>query len=373
MNLHALLAITLLASLALPSQVVAASIRFDLLPAGQRAFPVSLIFEGELLQPPRAIERATAAKADHSSPETVMSAMLKATYDGDTNAYNSLYIEGEQDGSLADGSKGESVKAAATAKLHFGDFVILVCELKNTDGSELKSSDGINKFPFVFRKLGEEFFLTDALSGTNTAYQLFESSFLFGPKPILVPNKPSASSNLVAEVIFAPSRARLPPPVTVQFEGKVFNPPLRVTNTVTKANQNLATPEAAWAAIYSAAKDADFDWYLSLVAPDERESVGDSGVPLQKMLQDELPQLSGNLALRPPPDLIKMVRYGDYAILLLRAAHGPAEKTDWLVVKKHDAEWLLSDKLRNGHAVLGYFLGQTEEVSYGYQKVLPSL
>lgn len=82
MNMHAplaklLVAITMLVFLALPSQVVAAAIRFDFLPEGQRTFPVSLIFEGELLQPPRAIERATATKADHSSPEAVMASMLK--------------------------------------------------------------------------------------------------------------------------------------------------------------------------------------------------------------------------------------------------------------------------------------------------------
>ena len=367
MNMRALLpkltvAIPLLVSLS--SQVVAAPVRFDFLPEGQRAFPVSVIFEGELFQPPRAIERAT-AKADHSSPEAVMAAMLKAGYDGDANAYNSLYVAGEQGSSLAAGSKGESVKAEASAKLYFGDFVILVCEFK--------SSDGIDQHPFVFRKQGGKFFLTDALSNTNTAYQLFEGSFLFGPKPVFVPNKPSGSSNVVSEVVVAPNRPQLPRSVTVQFEGQFFNPGLRFTNTVVRGKQNLTTPEAALAAIYSAAKAADFDWYLSLVAPEERESASDLNVPLRKMLQDELPQLGSKLALQPPPNLIKVVRYGDYAILLLRDAATPPEKIDWLVLKRNGTDWQLSDKLRSGDPVLGYFLGKTEMFSYGYQKVLPAL
>jgi len=290
--------------------------------------------------------------------------MIKAGYDGDTNAYNSLYVAGERSSFLANGSKGESVKVAATAKLSFGGLVILLCEVK--------SSGGATQQPMAFRQVGGKFFLTDALLNTNAAYQLFAGSFLFGQKPILVPNKPSVSSNLMEEVVFAPSGPQLPPQVTVQFEGKVFNPSLRFTNTVTKGNQNLATPEAALAAVYSAAKTADFDCYLSLVTPEERESVSDFGVPLRKKLKDELPKLSDKLALQPASSLIKVVRYGDYAILLLRAADPLSQKTDWLVLKKSGANWLLSDKLRSGDAVLGYFLGKTGMFSYAYQKILPA-
>ena len=355
---------TLLLFLALPSLVFAAPVRFDIYPEGQRTFPVSLVFEGEILQPPKLIERAASGKADHSSPEAVLASMLKAAFDGDTNAYNSLYVAAEQSSSLANDSKGESVKVTATTKLSFGGFVILVCEMK--------SSDGVDQHPFTFRKQGEKFFLTDTLSHTNTAYQLFENSFLSGQKPVLVANKPSASSNLVEEAVFASHRTQLPPPVTVRFEGKVFNPPLRFTNTVTRTNQNLKTPEGALAAVYGAAKVADLDWYLSLVAPDERESTSSSGVPLRKMLKDELPRLSRTLAPQPAQGLIRVVRYGDYAILLLRAAEASAQEPDWLVLKQVGTDWLLSDKLRDGEAVLGYVLGQIETVSYGYQKVLPA-
>ena len=355
---------TLLLFLALPSLVFAAPVRFDIFPEGRRTFPVSLVFEGEIFQPLKAIERAGSGKADHSSPEAVLAAMLKAAFDGDTNAYNSLYIQTEQGSSLADGSKGESVKVTGTAKLSFGGFTILVCEMK--------SSDGIAQHPFVFRKQDEKFFLTDALSNTNTAYELFQGSFLLGQKPVLV-SKPPATSKMVEEAVFAPGKLRLPPPVTVQFEGNVLHPPLRFTNTVSREKQNLATPEAALAAVYGAAKAADVDWYLSLVAPDERESASDFGVPLRKMLQDGLPPLARQLALQLPPDLIKVVRYGDYAILLLRGANASAPEPDWLVLKKVGADWLLSDKLRNGDAVLGYFLGKTVMFGYAYQKVLPAL
>ena len=355
---------TLLLFLALSSHVVAAPVRFDIFPEGQRTFPVSLVFEGKILQPPKAIERASSGQADHSSPEAVLASMLKSAYDGDTNAYNSLYVAAEQGSSLADGSKGESVNVTATAKLSFGGFAILVCEMK--------SSDGVQQHPFVFRKQGEKFFLTDALSNTNTAYELFHGSYLFGQKPLLVA-KQSAASKLVEEVIYAPGKLRTPPPVTVQFEGQIFHAPLRFTNAVSRDKQRLDTPEAALAAVYGAAKAGNVDWYLSLVAPDERESASDFGVPLRKMLHDGLPQLTRKLALQPPPDLIKTVRYGDYAILLLRGANASAPEPDWLVLKKVGADWLLSDKLRNGDAVLGYFLGKTEMFGYAYQKVLPAL
>jgi hypothetical protein len=356
--------ITLLLFWALASQVIAAPVRFDIFPEGQRAFPVSLIFEGEVLQPPKAIERAPSGKADHSSPETVLAAMLKAVFDEDTNAYNSLYVTTEQTSSLAKGSKGHSMKVAAAAKLAFGEFTILVCEIQSPKGGAL--------FPMVFRKAGEKFFLTDALSNTNTAYELFRGAFLFGEKPVLVA-KPPVTSKRFEETVFAPGKLRTPPPITVQFEGQVFHTPLRFTNAVTREKQSLASPEAALAAVYSATKATDVDWYMSLVAPDERESASDFGVPLRKMLQDRLPQLASKLALQPPPDLIKVVRYGDYAILLLRAADAATPAPDWLVLKKVGADWLLSDKLRNGDAVLGYFLGKTEMFGYGYQKVLPTL
>jgi hypothetical protein len=346
---------------ALLSPVVAAHVRYDFFPEGQRSFPVSLVFEGEIIQPPKVIERAPMGKSDQSSPEAVAASMLKAAFDGDTNAYNSLYITAEQSSYLADGSKGEVVQMASAAKLYYGGFTILVCEVK--------SPGGAGQYPMVFRKVGEKFFLTDALSNTNTAYELFRNS-LSAQKTVSVANKSPASSNVIEETVFAPNKPQLPPAVKVQLEGRNFAPPLPCTNTVTAPTQSLGTPEGALTAIYSAVKAADAEWYLSLVAPDERESASDLGVPLRKILKDELPQLSRNL--QSPRKLSRAVRYGDYMILLLRATDASSQP-DWLVLKRSGPDWLLSDKLRGGDPVLNYLLGKIETHSYAYQKVLPAL
>ncbi len=342
------------------SPVVAAHVRYDFFPEGHRSFPASLVFEGEIIQQPKVIERAPLGKSDQSSPEAVAASMLKAAFDGDTNAYNSLYIAAEQSSSLADGSKGESVQLAATAKLYFGGFTILVCEVK--------SSGGAGQYPMVFQKVGEKFFLTDVLSNTNTAYELFRNS-LSAQKTVSVANKSSASSNVIEETVFAPNKPQLPPAVKVQLEGRDFAPPLPCTNIVTASTQNLRTPEGTLTAIYNAVKAADAEWYLSLVAPDERDSASDLGVPLRTMLKDKLPQLSRNL--QSPRKLSRAVRYGNYTILLFRTTDA-SSRPDWLVLKQSGSEWLLSDKLRGGDPVLNYLLGEIETHSYAYQKVLPT-
>jgi hypothetical protein len=345
--------------------VLSALVRYDFFPEGQRTCPVSLIFEGQFLKPPQTIERASSKKVDRSTPETVMASMLRAAYDGDTDAYNLLYAPGERTSSLAQDSKGKLVKATAKEKLQFGEFTIMVCEVQSPEGS--------GSHPQVFRQTKGEYFLTDAISNTNAAYELFRTFFLSRQNPTSVDVIDAVSAtNLVRETFFAPGRRDVSSPVVVQYQGKVFNAPLALTNAVTQANQDLSTPEGALIAVYAAARAADFDWYLSLIAPDERDSANGAGVPLQKVLKKDLPNLARTLASNAPRSLVKVLHCGDFAIALTSAADAKAGSAiDWLALRKINGRWLLSDKLRNGEPILSYALGKIETISYFYQKILP--
>lgn len=331
-----------------------------------QVLPLTLICDGRVFDPSYNI-CLTNRWLDRSSAESLIANYCTATADHNTALFNSLYATNEQTTTLEADPNDHLDWMALKVTINYGSYTIAILQgsANNQLGSEC----------IAMKRIGISFYLTDALI-KDRAYN-FLKNIIQEPslnyKEVL---NPGAETTNVVRYIYYPFTNNVEqPPMVVEWRGKKYDrsQPLQFQN-LASTNEMLATPEMADEAVYAAASKTNFDWYCSLIRPDELSVPFKTVLGVSETIKDNVAKNLNRAGQRIQFEgeifISSVVYYSNYAFVTTESLTGDQ---DTLIFKSDGKMWLLSDELnRSGNMVRNFLMNANSPDTIPlFPKILP--
>lgn len=348
------------------SPIKAEKLRQDICPVGTVEAPLTFIYEGQLYEPPLQLLGTNRGSIDRSAPEKLLECFYSALKARNVAMLTNLYAENECPSMFSPDPEAQIEGMVLREKIQYGQYTIVV--------AELTVNGRVERGTLAMKKVGTNWFFTTVLSQDRTYhfYKTLQTESDLGRRSTVY--CPRSDGPLVRMTFYPFTNAADGPPIVVEYRGANYGPGnVLEYHGITRTNYDLTTPGNAIRAVYAAALANDPEWYISMINPSELDvpvqHISGSAKTLRQFITNDLSKASEALRRGGTITLGRVAYYGEYAILISQRADG---EQDWLVFKRVNGRWLVTDELSRGNPVLAFLTDRPHpNVVYLVPKVLP--